>query len=416
MTHECCDEYADAARLSRRALLGGMTAVAGATTMFGDAVLTTASASTVPARSVLVVLSMRGAVDGLSMTVPYNDPIYAASRPKIAIPRDRLLNRDGTFGFHPAMKALMPLWTNGTLATVQATGLPMRTRSHFAAMEELEDADPGSDARTGWLNRLISLPDSRTSALQGFNLGTGVAPLSLQGPAPYMNSQRAELLSLVGAAGDPGRMRSLRAMWGKEPTAYAAGARIGLSAVNDYSPVLRTTASPRNGARYPTSDLGTALSGAARIIRSDVGVEVLTIDAGGWDMHAQLGSVDYGQMTRQLEDFSTSLAAFFADLGALAGKVTVVTISEFGRRVEENANKGLDHGWGNVMLLAGAGVRGGRHYGTFRPLQAGLDSDVEVTTDYRSVLSEVVRSRFNASTAQVFPGFSPESLGVMRMS
>ena len=110
-----------------------------------------------------------------------------------------------------------------------------------------------------------------------------------------------------------------------------------------------------------------------------------------------------------------ALAAFYADLGAHADRVTLVTLTEFGRRVAENGSRGLDHGWGNTMLLMGAGVRGGRYYGTWPGLGAAnlTDGDLAVTTDYRSVLAEVLAARFNASAAQVFPGLQPEAVGVM---
>jgi uncharacterized protein (DUF1501 family) len=130
-------------------------------------------------------------------------------------------------------------------------------------------------------------------------------------------------------------------------------------------------------------------------------------------MHSDLGTVDGGWLKNNARDLARSIAAFFGDLGDQAAKVTLVTISEFGRRTVENASQGLDHGYGNVMFVAGAGVRGGRYYGRWQGLTNDLDSDVMVTTDYRSVLSEVVRTRFGASTASVFPGFSAESVGVM---
>ena len=130
-----------------------------------------------------------------------------------------------------------------------------------------------------------------------------------------------------------------------------------------------------------------------------------------WDMHANLGTLSSGRMNGNASDLATAIAAFFTDLGDRASNVTLVTISEFGRRVAENANAGLDHGWGNVMFVAGAGVKGGRHYGTWPGLQNTLDADLTVTTDYRSVLSEIVTKRTGASTSAVFPGFSSSPLG-----
>jgi uncharacterized protein (DUF1501 family) len=164
---------------------------------------------------------------------------------------------------------------------------------------------------------------------------------------------------------------------------------------------------------YPDSALGRALSEVARVIRGNVGVEVITVDQGEWDMHSGMGSVDGGWLNDNASDLASSIAAFLGDLGGEAEKVTLVTISEFGRRVVENASNGLDHGYGNVMFVAGAGVKGGRYYGTWPGLTDDNDADLLVTTDYRSVLAEIVSTRFGASTAAVFPRFSPEPVGVM---
>ena len=140
---------------------------------------------------------------------------------------------------------------------------------------------------------------------------------------------------------------------------------------------------------------------------------MITVDQGDWDMHTDLGTLEWGDMRRNAGDLATSVAAFFADLGPAAERVTLVTLSEFGRRVKENDDYGTDHGFGNVMFVAGAGVRGGRYLGSWPGLTDSLDADLLVTTDYRSVLAEVVTRRFGVSVAQVFPGFAPQPVGVM---
>ena len=180
--------------------------------------------------------------------------------------------------------------------------------------------------------------------------------------------------------------------------------------VADFAPVRASSTTPANGATYPNSELGTALHGCARTIRADVGAEIITVDHGSWDHHTWIGQPDNGNLKNMADAFAGAVAAFFADLGPLADKVTLVTISEFGRRVVENANQGLDHGHGNVMFAMGAGVKGG-YYGTWPGLTNTSDADLLVTTDYRSVLNEVVTRRLNASTAQVFPGLAPQDLG-----
>ncbi|MGB0101719.1 MAG: DUF1501 domain-containing protein [Nocardioides sp.] len=405
----CCDEFA---RLSRRSLLGGAVALAGVSTVLGSAAITTSAAAPSPAPAVLVVLSLRGAADGLSLVVPHGDPVYYAARPGVSVAADRLLVADPMFGLHPQLGPLVPLWESGRLAAVHATGLPAPNRSHFAAMEELEDADPGSDTRSGWLNRLIGTDASR-SPLQGFNVGGGVIPTSLFGAEPVMS---ADGVDSVRISGDDkwdttgGRRASLHTMWDGEQGPLGRAMRSMFGALEDFGPARETV---DNKATYPKSDLGRALAEVARVIRGNVGVEVITVDQGDWDMHSAMGTADRGWMVDNAGDLARSLAAFLGDLGDQAGKVTVVTISEFGRRVVENASSGLDHGYGNVMLLAGAGVKGGRYYGRWPELSLDADADLLVTTDYRSVLAEIVSTRFGASTAAVFPGFSPEPVGVM---
>ncbi|WP_395656346.1 DUF1501 domain-containing protein [Nocardioides sp.] len=405
----CC---ADFLRLSRRSLLGGAAALVGTTTLVGTASVTTSAAAASPAPAVLVVLSLRGACDGLSLVVPHADPAYYAGRPSIAVPADQLLAADEMFGLHPQLAPLVPLWDAGRLAAVHATGLPVPNRSHFSAMEEVEDADPGSTVRTGWLNRLIGT-DAAGSPLQGFNIGGGVVPTSLFGPEEVMSAWGVDSLKISGDddAGTTRRRRtSLHTLWDGDRGPLGEAMRSMFGAIDDFEPA-RETADHRDS--YPDTDLGRALAEVARVIRGNVGVEVITVDQGDWDMHSDVGTVEDGRLRRNAEDLATSLATFFGDLGDQAGKVTLVTISEFGRRVVENASQGLDHSYGNVMLLAGAGVRGGRYYGTWPGLTDDDDADLLVTTDYRSVLCEVVTSRFGASTATVFPGFSPESVGVM---
>lgn len=404
----CCAEFA---AVSRRGLLSGAVALAGATTLVGSAAVTTSAAAAGPATSVLVVLSLRGAADGLSLVVPHADPAYYAARPGIAVSADRLLARDGMFGLHPELAPLLPLWTEGRLAAVHATGLPAPNRSHFAAMEEVEDADPGSSVRSGWLNRLIGATPGR-SPLDGLSLGGGVAPTSLFGPEPTMSAGAVDDVSLPGEGDDDrGRRRaSLRTLWEHDRSPLARAMRSTYAAVDGFGPAK---AAADNSASYPATDLGRALAEVARAIRGDVGIEVVTVDHGDWDMHSGMGSADGGWLVDNTRELAGAIAAFFGDLGDQAAKVTLVTISEFGRRVVENASRGTDHGYGNVMFVAGAGVRGGRYYGSWPGLGTGPDADLLVTTDYRSVLAEIVATRFGASTAAVFPRFAPEAVGVM---
>ncbi|GAA1940203.1 DUF1501 domain-containing protein [Nocardioides hwasunensis] len=420
-TSSCgCPDY-DEARLalSRRALLGGTALASGALALGPGlsgtgprAYAVTGRASTrlsSPLGSVLVLLSLRGAADGLSLVVPHADPSYYAARPRIGIPQASLLVPDAMFGLHPALEPLVPMWNAGSLAAVHATGMATPNRSHFAAMEAIEDAAPGSNERNGWLNRLLGeLPGA--SPLQGTAMGNQV-PTSLFGTNPAFVVGRVDNAKLAGAEEDGRRLASLKHAWkGSGPMSRAV--RDAIAGAETFG-AARDTPVGTPATAYPGSDLGKALSDVSRIVRSGVGAEVITVDQGDWDMHTDAGTLEWGEMKNNAGDLARSIAAFFADLGPLADRVTLVTLSEFGRRVKENDDYGTDHGFGNVMFVAGAGVRGGRYYGSWPGLQNTLDGDLLVTTDYRSVLTEVVTKRFGVSVAQVFPGFAPQSVGVM---
>lgn len=411
----CCEEYSGLG-LSRRGFLGGALATGLATT-FGSTVVQVARApaadAATQARAVMVVLSLRGAADGLSLVVPHGDPVYARARPRLAVPTEKLLARDDFFGLHPELAPLMGLWTSGRIAAVHAAGLPARNRSHFSAMEEVENAAPGSSVRSGWLNRLIGL-DTDTSPLQAFHLG-GTPPAALYGDQPFLSATSLEDVSLAAADQwdtKQGRPRSLRTLWGTQKDPLGRAMQSAFTAVDSFAPARTSPQAPEHGATYPDHDLGRALAQVARVVRSGVGTEVVTVDHGDWDMHTDLGNLEWGGMKHHAAQLAGALAAFFTDLGPLGDQVTVVCLSEFGRRVAENANWGLDHGYGSVMLLLGAGVRGGYH-GRWPGLVNGPDADLLVTTDYRSVLAEVLRARFGASTAQIFPGFTPTRVGAM---
>ncbi len=405
---------------SRRRFLAGLTAGAGAavvTGLVGD-VFTQASFAATTGGNVLVVLSLRGGSDGLSLVVPHGDPAYAALRPGIAVPTGRLVAKDALFGLHPGFAPLERMWTSGRFGAVQAVGLAQPNRSHFSAMESVEDADPGSSARIGWINRMVGLTGTGLpyGAVQ---LGSSLAPTALVGPAPTIAVGQLRDIALP-FADDPARQarvrRSLRSMWDGNTSPMGRAMASTLTTTAQLSTIAQADDPPQGGAQYPGGDLASALRQTARLVRADVGTQVVTLDFGSWDMHTDLGTTDWGEMQAMVDTLARSLQAFFTDLGSLGDRVTVVTISEFGRTARENGNYGTDHGYGNAMLLLGGGVRGGQVHGQWPGLSAAqtVDGDLAVTRDYRSVLAEVIARRFpGASVPQVFPGFSPEPVDVM---
>lgn len=417
-TETCsCPDYST----SRRSFLRNAAAVsAGAVgaTMFGDAFRQASYGAT--NGNVMVVLSLRGGADGLSVVVPHGDQAYYEARPNIGVPRSSLLVRDDMFGLHPGFAPLESMWTAGKFAAVHATGLPQPNRSHFSAIEEIEDADLGSAARTGWINRLIGL-DTERSPLEAVTVGSALLPTSMYGAQPTLATKALDDITLAGGE-DPDakrrRRKALTQLWHDGGGPLGVGARSALKTTAKLAPTLAQNYVVANGARYPDGDLGDAMRDTARLVKAQVGVQIVTIDYGGWDMHSHLGtlaSTGLPSMNGMVANLGKALAAFFTDLGTLGSRVTLVTLTEFGRRLRENGARGLDHGWANATLVLGGGVRGGRYYGRWPGLayDALVDGDLKVTTDYRSVLSEILTRRLSASTSRVFPNFTPEAVGVM---
>jgi uncharacterized protein (DUF1501 family) len=268
--------------------------------------------------------------------------------------------------------------------------------------------------------------DDRSDPTEAIHLTSSIVPTALSGPAPALAANRIEQISLVGAEKTDEwsrrRRRQLDLMWrGGRGSAVHDAYRSAVRTVDVLAPVARKEYSPAVSypRQWPAADLSDAMRDTAQLIKSNVGTEVVTIDYGSWDMHSDYGTLEWGEMQSMTGGLAGVLDAFMRDLGPLRSKVTVVTISEFGRRTRENGNRGLDHGWGNMMLVLGGGVRGGRYYGTWPGLGSGqdgvdMDGDLEVTTDYRTVLGEVITRRFpDRSISSVFPGLSYSPLGLM---
>jgi uncharacterized protein (DUF1501 family) len=290
-------------------------------------------------------------------------------------------------------------------------------------MEEIEDADPGSSLRRGWVNRMVGL-NRAASPAEAVHINGTVVPTMLAGPVPTLSATRLDGFTLPGAVDSwaDNRRAQLNTVWGPAGGSLGNAGRAALKVSARLGRVAKQTYRPQNGAAYPQTypakPLGEALKDTAQLIRADVGAEIISVDYGSWDMHSEYRGEGQGQMQAMVSGFAQAVNAFLRDLGpTLRSRVTVVTISEFGRRVAENGNRGLDHGWGNMMLVMGGGVRGGRYYGTWPGLQRNQleEGDLKVTTDYRNVLGEVITRRFpDRSIGKVFPGLRYSSLGVMR--
>jgi uncharacterized protein (DUF1501 family) len=416
-----CAENRRAGGVTRRAVLAGLGAIgaaAGVSRVFGTASTQYAYAGAGYAGDTVVVLSLRGGFDGLSAIAPVGDPAYAKVRPSIAVPTARAIQLDSTFGLHPALAPLKPLWDSKLLGAVHAVGAPSPTRSHFAAMEAMENAAPGSSLRTGWLDRMVGMTAS-TDTFSAVAVGSVNAPSSMMGPNPELSIRQLTDFRLSGVANADDLTKwsaVLGAMQEGAPASVSGAVSTTLGALATTDRLLTAGYTPASAAKYPGTDLGTALKDLANLIKAGVGLRAATVDVGDWDMHVGLGKVDDGWMFKKLTELGQALAAFAADLGPKIADVTLVTMSEFGRRVAENGSGGVDHGYGNASLLLGGGVNGGKVYGTWPGLAADqlLDGDLAVTTDYRAVLAEILEKRSQLSVAEVFPKLGTDRLGALK--
>ncbi len=398
--------------LTRRRFLQG-AAVAGAVPLVSGRASYAADA--VATGNVLVVLSLHGGFDGLSAIAPVGDPDYASLRPSIGIPTSLALpTGDRLFGLHPSLAPLVPYWQAGTFGAVHAVGTPDSSRSHFQATEELERAAPGTSTRTGWLDRVVGARGTG-SVFQTVQLGSGNPRPLLAGPNPELavRSLKDFSISQSGWVG-PRMITALRALNTGVDAPATGAAQDALEALDA---VAAVSAAPVPEFSYPDTPLGRALADTARLIRHGAGLQTVTIDSGDWDMHSGLGKAGTGWMANHLTGLATALAAFAQDLGPLLSRVTVVTLSEFGRRARENGSGGVDHGHGNAVLLLGGGVAGGKVHGRWPGLTPdALDhGDLAGTTDYRDVLGELLVRCCGlpqSALAQVFPGHTPAFVGI----
>ena len=360
----------------------------------------------------LIAIFQRGAVDGLNMIVPYADGEYYRARPSIAIARpgadSGAIDLDGFFGLNPRLRPLKPFWDSRALAIVHACGSPDATRSHFDAQDYMESATPGVKGTSdGWLNRYLQARRSeQASPFRAVSL-TPQLPRALSGTAPALAMSQ---LAQFGIRGGAANEASFEAQYAAAADRILNGTgRDAFDAMKMLKSADPAKYQPENGADYPRSPFGQALQQIAQLAKADVGLEIAFAELGGWDTHVNQGAAQ-GQLATRLDDFARGLAALVTDLGSRMADIVVLTMSEFGRAVSENGNRGTDHGHGNAMLAMGGGIRGGRVYGTWPGLAVDRRydrRDLAVTTDFRDVFGEiVVRHMGVVNPGPIFPGYA----------
>jgi uncharacterized protein (DUF1501 family) len=368
-------------------------------------------------RKTLIAIFQRGAVDGLNMVVPYGERAYYDLRPAIAIPKPQVnnaeaaLDLDGFFGLHPALIPFKSLWDFKRLAVVNAVGSPDNTRSHFDAQDYMESATPGRKGTPdGWLNRYLqSKTDPARSPFRAVSM-TQTMPRIFQGSAPTLTISNLADFTIRAGRSSSGVQGGFEAIYDQSVNDVLGGTgRETFEAVNFLKKANPGQYQPENGAQYPRSLFGNSLLQIAQLIKAGVGLEVAFTDSGGWDTHVNQGD-SRGQLANRLQDFSGGIGALATDLGRLMDDVVILTMSEFGRTVRENGNRGTDHGHANAMFVIGNNVRGGKVYGRWpglRSEQLYEGRDLALTTDFRDVFGEIARKHLGTPNVQaVFPGYS----------
>lgn len=393
-------------RTALRAMAGAGAFWASLSTAWGQAVVHQDRVN----RNVLVVVFLRGGADGLHLVVPTGEDAYYRARPGLGVAKKTALDLDGFFGFHPSLQPLHRRFHSGEVAVVHAVGSQDHTHSHFEAMATMESGR-GADndgAHGGWLARHLTQSASPVRALRAVSWGPVLAE-SLKGAPDAMAVNSVADLAVHFPS--PEFERALRKAYERHTDVMSQAGRHMM----DVAKVLRerdpSHAKPEGGAEYPKTPTGDALREAAFLIRQDIGLQVACLDSGGWDSHVSQSYLD-GLM----RDLANGLDAFARDLGPEMSRVTVVVMSEFGRRLAENSGLGTDHGGGGMMMVMGGGVRGGKVYADWpglEPHQLAEPGDLRTTTDYRCVLAELLERRLDGHPAAVFPGASASRLGLL---
>ena len=388
-----------------------------------------ASANKVPGlykkNKIMVCIFQRGAMDGLMAVTPFTDTYLKAARPTLfmsaaATEKSPLIDLDGRFGLHPGMKAFEPFFREKRLAIVHGIGSPNSTRSHFDAQDYMESGTPfnkGTDS--GWLNRAVGLLGHDASPFRAVSL-TSSMPRSFYGDNPTVSISNLNDfgLQMKGGANINMAAKSFEDLYDKTTSGLLKETgKESFDAVKILKGANIKDYKPSANANYPKGTLSDSLRQIAQLIKMDVGLEVAFAESTGWDTHFNQGK-ENGIFSRNINDLSESIVAFWNDLGPLQDDVTLMTMTEFGRTVKQNGTGGTDHGRASCNFILGNDVNGGLVHGNLQPLALeNLEDgrDLAVTTDFRSVFSEVADKHLKINNDKIlFPDWVGKKIGVMK--
>jgi uncharacterized protein (DUF1501 family) len=375
-------------------------------------------------RDTIVVIFLRGGADGLSLIVPHGDPNYynPGLRPGIAVPSPGdpggAVDLDGFFGLNPAMASLLPAYQNGDLLPIHATGSPDPTRSHFDAFRFMEFGQPLQPISefSGWLARhLLVTPPASNGPLRAIALNDLVPQTLIGAPNTLPVADPASFAFPGRTSTATDRANVLEAVFADANEPIKSAGQNTIDTIDLLTQIDFDNYTPANGALYPGGSFGNAMASVSALIKADIGVEAAMLELGGWDSHE--GQV--GQVTGLMSALSTALSAFHSDTQDHMNQITLVVMSEFGRRADENGSAGTDHGHGNCMLTMGGGIAGGQVLADWtsgellHPDLLHQGDSLQVTIDYRDVLAEILQNRLqNTDLGAVFPNHAPMFHGV----
>jgi uncharacterized protein (DUF1501 family) len=397
--------------LSRRNVLAGSSALIALggglrVSLAADTPTSTTGGSTTAqgTNPILVVIFCRFGQDGMQLVAPSGDANYIKNRPTIAISASAGLGLGTLNGvdmyMNPNMPEIKALYDAKQMAPVVAVGVPTVIRSHFEAQDMMErgGADGMPNPDNGWLTRHIASTGGEKTTLATLAVQTNT-PTSLAGDNLALAIPSPSNFQVSGGTSTTNVTRALF----RGNTAYEAKALETIDAIANVQAAYKALSSNnQSGLGYTNGDLSTSLKNLATMIKMNVGVSVATVDMGGWDHHQNLTAA----FTSRSTELSKAIGAFWKDIAAYQGQTTIVTMTEFGRRFQENANRGLDHGSASTMMVVSSKINGGQVYGQWPGLAPNqlFGGDLAVSTDYRTVLSEIlVTQHGEQKIANVFP-------------
>lgn len=351
-------------------------------------------------KQTLVVIFLRGGADGLNLVAPLADPGYHKHRPRIALNEKEAVKLDGFFGLNPHLKDLAPIYEAGELAFIHGAGSEDDTRSHFEAQDLMEH---GGMVAGGWLGRFLRYRQDQTSgSLSAMAIGKALPECLRGAPAATV----LESLDDFSLGKNSARLeRELARLYAGETGPLGQSANDTLTALDRLDRLRATRYQPENKAEYSYDQFAQGLKQVARLIKAQVGLEAVSLDLGGWDSHLNQSNL----MDPLMRRLNSGLAAFHQDMGRRMEHVSVMVMTEFGRRVVENSAFGTDHGRASVMFVMGGGVKGGRVVGPWTELKDELlegPGDLPVVNNYRNVLAPILqRHSPKADFKKIFPEF-----------